>query len=95
MCLSRSLLRRDSTRVLLLDEATAAVDARTDAVIRDVVDAEFKCTVVVIAHRLDTIMDCDRVIIMSDGCVVEVGNPYQLAEDEGSIFSRLRKKNSS
>ncbi|CAM9789450.1 unnamed protein product [Ectocarpus sp. 4 AP-2014] len=94
VCLARALLRK--TRVLLLDEATSSVDYETDNVIqstlrqgRGVVSAFRDCTVLTIAHRLNTIMDSDRILVMDDGKVAELDSPAALLEDPTSQFSQL------
>lgn len=88
ICLSRALLRK--TKVLILDEATAAVDLETDDLIQKTIRTEFKdCTVLTIAHRLNTIMDSDRVIVLDKGRIVEFDSPPNLLANKNSIFHSM------
>ena len=74
----------------MLDEATASVDMETDELIQATLRSELGgVTVLTIAHRLDTIMHCDRVIVMADGKVAESGPPLQLREQPGGRFAEL------
>ncbi|XP_044316417.1 probable multidrug resistance-associated protein lethal(2)03659 [Drosophila rhopaloa] len=77
VCLARAILREN--RILVMDEATANVDPQTDSLIQATIRNKFKeCTVLTIAHRLHSIMDSDKVIVMDAGRVVEFGSPYEL-----------------
>ena len=88
ICLARALLR--SSRILVLDEATAAVDPDTDAVVQRTVREQFQgCTVVTIAHRLNTVLDSDRVLVLEAGRVKEIGAPDQLLADSNSALYSL------
>ncbi|KAJ2507477.1 ATP-binding cassette glutathione S-conjugate transporter ycf1 [Coemansia sp. RSA 2052] len=86
--LCRALLWR--RKILVLDEATANVDSKTDQIMQSVIRQEFKdCTVLTIAHRLDTIMDSDRILVMDQGSVAEFDTPANLLARDGSHFTRL------
>ena len=88
LLLARALL--DRSRLLLMDEATANCDQETDARIQAVVRECFsRTTLLTIAHRLDTIIDYDQVIVMADGRVAEDGPPASLLDDGESLFSAL------
>ncbi|XP_037884214.1 multidrug resistance-associated protein 1 isoform X7 [Glossina fuscipes] len=90
VCLARALLRK--TKVLILDEATAAVDLETDDLIQKTIRTEFKdCTVLTIAHRLNTIMDSDKVIVLDKGEVTEFDSPVNLLENPYSAFYGMAK----
>lgn len=74
-------------QVLCIDEATASVDQETDAVIQETLRREFAHhTVLTIAHRIETILDNDRVLVMDDGRVAEFDPPGVLLENPESIF---------
>merc|ERR1719370_1372206 len=89
ICLARALLRKN--KILLLDEATASVDVKTDHLIQSTIQSAFSgCTVLTIAHRLNTIMGYDMVVVLDQGTVVEVGSPNILLEGEGMFTSMAR-----
>ncbi|CAK9321250.1 unnamed protein product [Citrullus colocynthis] len=88
LSLARALLRR--SKILVLDEATAAVDVRTDALIQKTIREEFKsCTMLIIAHRLNTIIDCDQILLLDSGRVLEYNTPEELLSNEKSAFSKM------
>lgn len=90
ICLARALLR--NSKILVLDEATAAIDHKTDSLIQETIRSEFKeCTVITIAHRLNTILDSDRILVLENGRVVEFETPSELLEREDSIFYGMVK----
>ena len=74
-------------RVVIMDEATASVDQETDSKIQNMFKDEFRsCTVMTIAHRLNTIITYDRVMLMESGMIKEIGKPSDLANIESSFF---------
>ncbi|XP_015175309.1 PREDICTED: multidrug resistance-associated protein 1 isoform X6 [Polistes dominula] len=90
ICLARALLRK--TKVLVLDEATAAVDLETDDLIQRTIREDFKdCTVLTIAHRLNTILDSDRVIVLDKGLIIEYDAPEVLLRNSSSAFYSMAK----
>ena len=90
VCLARALLRK--TKILILDEATAAVDLETDDLIQATIRKEFEeCTVLTIAHRLNTIMDYDRIMVLDKGVIAEFDSPNSLLENSNSMFYSMAK----
>uniref|UniRef100_A0A182K606 Uncharacterized protein n=1 Tax=Anopheles christyi TaxID=43041 RepID=A0A182K606_9DIPT len=88
VCLARAILRNNP--ILILDEATANVDPETDNLIQKTIREQFgKCTVLTIAHRLHTVMDSDRVLVMDAGKAVEYAQPYELLQRTDSVLKRL------
>ncbi|XP_056143847.1 multidrug resistance-associated protein 1 isoform X2 [Lampris incognitus] len=89
VCLARALLRK--TKILVLDEATAAVDLETDNLIQSTIRTQFEdCTVLTIAHRLNTIMDYTRVLVLDKGEMAEFDSPSNLIAQRG-IFYKMAK----
>ncbi|XP_015437296.1 PREDICTED: probable multidrug resistance-associated protein lethal(2)03659 [Dufourea novaeangliae] len=91
VCLARAILRNN--RILMLDEATANVDPHTDALIQRTIRKKFaRCTVLTIAHRLITIMDSDKVLVMDKGRMAEYEHPHILLQNGYSHFTSLVKE---
>lgn len=88
VCLARAILRNN--KILILDEATANVDPETDKLIQNTIRNKFvDCTVLTIAHRLHTVMDYDRVLVVDAGEIVEFDHPYELVQRPDSFLRQL------
>ncbi|KAF8307153.1 P-loop containing nucleoside triphosphate hydrolase protein [Clavulina sp. PMI_390] len=88
IALARALVRR--SKILILDEATASMDHKTDALIQNSLRTQFNdCTVLTIAHRLQTIMDSDKILVLDSGNLAEFDSPQNLLVQEGSIFKAM------
>jgi ABC-type multidrug transport system fused ATPase/permease subunit len=89
VCFARALLRK--TKILVLDEATSSIDLETDEAVQQILRGkDFEgVTTLTIAHRINTILDSDRVLVMSDGEVAEYDTPEELLRREGSTFRSL------
>ncbi|KAB0394515.1 hypothetical protein E2I00_015647, partial [Balaenoptera physalus] len=89
VCLARALLRK--SRILVLDEATAAIDLETDDLIQATIRTQFEaCTVLTIAHRLNTIMDYTRVLVLDKGTIAEFDSPTNLIAARGIFYGMAR-----
>ncbi|KAF3448656.1 hypothetical protein FNV43_RR09369 [Rhamnella rubrinervis] len=90
-CLGRALLKR--SKVLVLDEATASIDSATDSILQKTIRNEFgDCTVITVAHRIPTVIDCNMVLAISDGKLMEYDEPVKLMSRESSLFGQLVKE---
>ncbi|KAI8807236.1 P-loop containing nucleoside triphosphate hydrolase protein [Cladochytrium replicatum] len=91
MCLARALLRK--TKILVLDEATAAIDTATDEIVQRTIRREFNdCTILTIAHRINTVMDADRILVLDRGQMREFDTPHRLLADKQSRFYGLARE---
>lgn len=101
-CLARALFRKDCSisdhrdlippRILVLDEATSSVDIHSDTVMRQIISSDFAdFTIITVAHRLSSLEECDRVLVMEDGRVVEIGEPAELMKRVGGFWRELQE----
>uniref|UniRef100_A0A8C4VW10 Multidrug resistance-associated protein 4 n=1 Tax=Gopherus evgoodei TaxID=1825980 RepID=A0A8C4VW10_9SAUR len=88
VCLARAILKKN--KILIIDEATANVDARTDELIQKTIREKFaQCTVLTIAHRLNTIIDSDKIMVLDAGRLKEYNEPYILLQEKESLFYKM------
>ena len=88
ICVARALLR--GNKIIIMDEATASVDSETDQKLQRMIRTAFAdCTVICIAHRLDTILDSDKICVLGDGNVLEFDSPENLLKDKSGEFYAL------
>ena len=91
LCICRALLQK--SKIVVMDEATANIDHETEATIQELVTEGFKdATMLVVAHRINTIIGSDRVMFLKDGKVAEFENPQTLLADRTSLFYELVKE---
>ncbi|KAG7375314.1 hypothetical protein PHYPSEUDO_001860 [Phytophthora pseudosyringae] len=91
LCMARALLTR--TRIVVMDEATASIDHATEKKLQQMINRDFQdATVLTIAHRLATVLDSDRILVLSDGRVVEFDSPRALVKNPNGVFYELAKE---
>ena len=88
LCLARAILRKN--KILVLDEPTANVDSRTDKLLQEAVAKSFRdATIIAVAHRLDTVIDYDKILVLGAGAVLEYGSPHELIEKVNGAFASM------
>ncbi|KAK4879942.1 hypothetical protein RN001_008088 [Aquatica leii] len=89
-CLARAVVRNNS--ILVLDEATANIDSQTDALIQNTIKKLFShCTVITIAHKLQTVLDSDKILVMDFGKIIQFGPPQDLLTNKNGLFYNMVK----
>lgn len=88
LCLARAILRKN--KILVLDEPTANVDSRTEKLLQEAVAKSFHgATIIAVAHRLDTVIDYDKILVLGHGSVLEYGSPSELILKNGDFASMV------
>lgn len=89
-CLARAWLRKDKSPILVLDEATSNLDHRTEDLIQGIIRAEWKgMTVIAVVHRLNTVVDFDRIAVLENGRLIEFDAPGKLLDKRDGAFRAL------
>ena len=91
ICFARAILR--PTRLVLLDEPTASIDLKTEEVIQSAIERHFKdSTMITVAHRVQTVLECDRIMVLSNGAIIDFDTPEALMKRKDGFFSEIVKK---
>lgn len=91
ICLARAIIRKN--KILILDEATSNMDPKTDEVMQEIIRNNFSdYTIITIAHRLNTVIDSDKVLVVDSGRIVQFGPPTILMKDKEGMFFKLVEK---
>jgi ATP-binding cassette subfamily C (CFTR/MRP) protein 4 len=91
LCLARAIIRK--SKIVIMDEVTASVDHKTEKMIHKIVSEELACcTVIMITHKLDYVLDFDKVIVLDKGGIVEFDSPSRLLENENGLFYKMFKQ---
>jgi ABC-type multidrug transport system fused ATPase/permease subunit len=91
LCICRAFLKQ--SKIVLVDEATANIDQKNDQLIQDVISTKFKeSTVLTIAHRLSTLKNSDKILVLGEGKVLEWGSPQELMGKDGGIYREMCQK---
>lgn len=90
ICLARAIMKK--SKIVVLDEATANMDPDTEKMIHKIIIDNFcNCTLLIIAHRLESILDCNKVLVLEKGEILEYASPATLLDDKNSMFSNMIK----
>ena len=93
ICIARAILKK--TKILIMDEATANIDVKTEEKIQKILNDTFKdCTIITIAHRIKTILNYDKILVLENGKIVEFDSPKILLGNKESNFYKLYEKSS-
>ena len=93
VCIARAILKK--TKILIMDEATANIDIKTEEKIQKIINSNFNdCTIITIAHRIKTILNYDKILVLEKGKILEFDSPKNLLENKDSHFYKLYEKSS-